>query len=134
MGKFLDDSGLSYFWGKIKAYLTDANLSTTDVTTNNASTSKHGFSPKVTAPASGNLSVEGVANGETVRSDKLLLDTTTPSTQAFSDSASAGTSLKAARVDHKHAMPAGSLIKEDGTNKAYADFVYDAGTLTITLG
>lgn len=88
------------------AAITDATISTSDITTNDASTTKHGFAPKVTAPASGNLNILGVANSETVRSDKLLLDSTSPSTQAFGDSASAGTSLKAARVDHKHAMPA----------------------------
>jgi hypothetical protein len=85
---------------------TDATIATTDITTNNASTTKHGFLLKATAPSSGNLNVVGIANGETVYADKGLLDTTAPSTQAYGDSASAGTSLVAARVDHKHAMPA----------------------------
>lgn len=86
--------------------ITDANLTTTDVTTNDATTSKHGFAPKATAPDAGNLNVLGLANSETGYANKLLLDTTSPSTQAFGDSAAAGSSVKAARVDHKHAMPA----------------------------
>ncbi len=77
-----------------------------DNTDLNANTTNHGLAPKVVAPAAGNLSVLGVANAETIRAEKLLLDTTAPSTQAFGDAAAAGTSLKAARVDHKHAMPA----------------------------
>lgn len=84
----------------------ETTITFTNVTTGNASTTAHGFEPKATAPASGNLNVEGIANGETARSDKLLLDSTAPSTQAFGDTAAAGTSLKAARIDHKHAMPA----------------------------
>jgi hypothetical protein len=35
-----------------------------------------------------------------------LLGSTSPTTQAFSDAASAGTSLEASHADHKHAMPA----------------------------
>ena len=41
----------------IKALITDANLSTTDVTTNNVSTSKHGFAPK--APNDTSVSLIG---------------------------------------------------------------------------
>ena len=85
---------------------TDATLATTDVTDNDASTTKHGFSPKAVAPSAGNLALLGIANTETIRADKLLLDNTSPSTQAFGDSTAAGTLLKAARIDHKHAMPA----------------------------
>jgi len=88
------------------AAVTDATIALTDVTTNNAGTSKHGWAPKATAPGANELNVVGITNGETVYSNKALLDSTTPSTQAFGDSASAGTSLKAAHADHKHAMPA----------------------------
>jgi hypothetical protein len=85
---------------------TDATITTTDVTTNNASTTKHGWLVKATAPSANQLNVVGIANGETVYTDKTILGTTSPSTQAFGDSASAGTSLEAGHVDHKHAMPA----------------------------
>ena len=95
--------------------ISDATISITDIATNNASTTAHGFAPKATAPAAGNLNVEGIANAETVRTDKLLLDATSPSTQAFGDSAAAGTSLKAARIDHKHAMPASPTLPTDAT-------------------
>ena len=78
----------------------DANQTFTDVTTNDASTTKHGFAPKATAPASGLLSVLGIGNGETVRSDKALFDTTNP---AAIGTAAPGTQLIAARRDHVHA-------------------------------
>lgn len=47
----------------------------------------------------GNLS--GVNSG-----NQTIVDNTTPSTQAFGDSASVGTAVVASRADHKHAMPA----------------------------
>jgi hypothetical protein len=56
----------------------ETTLTFTDVTTGNASTSAHGFAPKATAPAAGLVSVLGIANGETVRSDKALFDSTAP--------------------------------------------------------
>ena len=83
----------------------DASISVTDVTTNNASTSMHGFAPKAVAPAANVLNVVGIANGETVYTDKSIFDATAPTTQAFGDAASSGTSLIAAHRDHKHAMP-----------------------------
>jgi hypothetical protein len=61
---------------------------------------------KAIAPAANVLNVVGIANGETVYTVKALLDSTAPSTQAFGDTASAGTSLVAAHRDHKHAMMA----------------------------
>ncbi len=83
----------------------DSTLTTTDNTTNNASTSKHGFAPKAVAPAANLLNVPGITNGETLYSNKALLASTTPSTQAFGDAAAVGTSLEASHADHKHAMP-----------------------------
>lgn len=50
-----------------------ASLSLTDVTTNNATTSAHGFAPKATAPSAGNVNVLGIANGETTFSNKTVL-------------------------------------------------------------
>jgi hypothetical protein len=72
-----------------------------------ASTSALGMAPQVTAPGSGLLSVLAVANGETVRTDKALFDTTNP---AALGSAGPGTQLVAARRDHVHAMPGASDV------------------------
>jgi Head domain of trimeric autotransporter adhesin len=60
----------------IKALVTDANLTTTDVTTNNVSTSKHGFAPK--APNDGTKFLDGLGAYDTVKdSDLSLSDITT---------------------------------------------------------
>lgn len=81
----------------------EGDLALTDVTTANATTSLHGLAPKATAPASGLLSVLAIGNGETVRTDKALFDTTNPADLGV---AAPGTSLVAARRDHVHAAPA----------------------------
>lgn len=91
----------------------ESTLTFSDITTNNASTTAHGFSPKATAPASGLLNVLGIANGETVRTDKALFDATVP---AALGTAAAGTAMTAARRDHVHAVPdantlAGTTLK-----------------------
>jgi hypothetical protein len=88
------------------AAVTDATIATTDITTNNASTSKHGWMPKGTAPAAGLVNVYGIANGETAVTNKPLFDATAPSTQSYGDSAAVGSATVSARRDHKHAMPA----------------------------
>ena len=60
----------------IKALVTDANLSTTDITTNDVSTSKHGFAPK--APNDGTKFLDGTGAYDTVKdSDLSLSDITT---------------------------------------------------------
>ena len=102
------------------ADITDANLVTTDVTTNDASTSKHGFAIKAVAPAANLMNVPGIVNGETVFTNKPIFDATAPSTQALGDAASAGTSVIAAHRDHKHAMPAAATAAEitTGTDTA----------------
>jgi len=105
---------------------TDATLTTTDVTTNNASTTKHGFLLKATAPASGLYNYVGITNGETVYSNKAWFDATAPSTQAAGDTAATGSAATAARRDHKHAMPA-ALVS------AIA-FVIDGGGSAIATG
>ena len=83
----------------------------TDVTTLNSSTTAHGLVVKVVAPAANALNVVGVANAETAFTNKTILTTTVPSTQAFGDSAAAGTNLDAAHSDHKHTMPAAEKDK-----------------------
>jgi hypothetical protein len=79
-----------------------------DNTDLNASTSKHGLVVKATAPSAGLVNVVGIENGETAYTNKALFDATSPSTQAFGDSAATGTATVAARRDHKHGMPASS--------------------------
>ena len=129
----------------------DATISISDITTNNTSTTKHGFTPKAVAPAANALNVYGIANGETVPSNKTILGTTTPSTQAFGDSAIAGTNLDASHSDHKHAMPATpkdttaqtGILKGNGTTIGVAGasditgqlitgYVSGAGTVAAT--
>ncbi len=100
--------------------------------TGNASTTAHGFSPKATAPAAGLVSVLAIANGETVRSDKALFDTTNP---AALGSVGPGTAVIAARQDHVHAMPSAANV---GAASA-SSFIAGAGALTgpaapLTIG
>lgn len=60
----------------IKALVTDANLTTTDITTNNVSTSKHGFAPK--APNDATQFLDGTGAYDTVKdTDLSLSDNTT---------------------------------------------------------
>jgi hypothetical protein len=99
----------------------DADLSVTDITTNNASTSAHGFVIKATAPSSGIRNVVAIDNSETVYKNTALFDTTNP---AALGTAAPGTSLIAARRDHVHA----NLV--DGI-----EFIIDGGGgSTITTG
>ena len=68
-----------------------------------ATTSRTGATPQATAPAAGLLSVLAIGNGETVRTDQALFDTTNP---AAIGSVGPGTAVVAARRDHIHANPA----------------------------
>lgn len=72
-----------------------------------ATTSRTGATPQATAPASGLLSVLAITNGETVRTDKALFDTTNP---AALGTAAPGTAIIAARRDHVHEMPDASDV------------------------
>lgn len=84
----------------------------------NASTSAAGLAPQATAPAAGLLSVLGIANGETVRTDKALFDTTNPENIG---TAGPGDSLLAARRNHVHALP----------NTAVTPGSYTAADITV---
>jgi hypothetical protein len=68
----------------------------------------------ITVPAANILEVLGVVNGETTATWKAAHDSTAPSTQAFGDSALAGTALTASHRDHKHAMPADPVTAHEG--------------------
>jgi len=89
-------------WSILQSVVTETNLTLSDVTTNDASTSKHGFAPKATAPAAGIINLLGIANGETEYTCKALLDDTNP---ANLGTAGPGTATVAARRDHVHDMP-----------------------------
>ena len=52
--------------------ITDASLPTSDITTNNATTSKHGFVVKATAPSANVWNAVGIANGETAYTNKTI--------------------------------------------------------------
>jgi hypothetical protein len=109
----------------------EADLAFTDVTTANATTTKHGLLLKATAPASGLLSVVGIGNGETSYTNKALFDTTNPAALGV---ASPGTSLVAARRDHVHDAPASGTDITGMSALAAGDFkpltdqipIYDA--------
>jgi len=77
-----------------------------DNTDLDSNTTRHGLLLKAVAPAATLINVVGIGNGETAYTNKALLDSTAPSTQAFGDSAASGSQLLAARRDHKHAMMA----------------------------
>ena len=111
---------------------TDATLTFTDVTTNDSSTSKHGFVPKAVAPASGLINFVGIANGETVFTNKALFDATVPTTQAFGDSAAVGSAAVAARRDHKHAMMA-APTSVSGNAGTVTNGVYTNAANSMTL-
>lgn len=85
--------------------LAEAALSLTDVTTNDASTTKHGFVVKATAPAANVLNVVGIANLETAYTNKAIFDGTNP---AALGTAAPGTSLIAAHRDHVHSNNIGA--------------------------
>jgi hypothetical protein len=76
--------------------------------------------------------VLAIGNGETVRSDKALFDTTNP---AALGSVGPGTAVVAARRDHVHAMPSAA----DVGAAAATSFIAGAGALTgpaapLTIG
>ncbi len=89
-------------WILVSCIDTDKSISISDNTTNNVSTTAHGFVPKAVAPASGTLNVYGIGNGETAASNKTLFDSTNPEALGTVGS---GTSLLAARRDHVHTKP-----------------------------
>jgi membrane protease subunit (stomatin/prohibitin family) len=81
------------------ASITESAISLSDITTNDASTTKHGFAPKAVAPAANLLNVLGIINGESAFSNKALFDSTAPSPLG---TAAAGTNIIAARQGHIH--------------------------------
>lgn len=58
---------------------------------------------------------------------------TTPSTQAIGDAASAGSSLNVARADHKHAMPASIVAADLATNSVTTVKIADLNVTTAKI-
>ena len=87
--------------------LTEGGIVLADVTTLDASTTKHGLAPKATAPAAGIINLLGIANGETAYTCKALLDDTNPEALG---TAGPGTATVAARRDHVHSLPKGGVL------------------------
>ena len=104
----LDDHSARHESGGADEILLDNLAAPEDNTDLDVTTSAHGLAPKVTAPADAALlNVYGITQGETTVSMKAAFSATNdPSTQAFSDTATRGSSLFFARADHKHGMPA----------------------------
>ena len=124
----------------IKALVTDANLTTTDVTTNNVSTTKHGFAPK--APNDGTKFLDGTGAYDTVKdSDLSLSDITTndvsTTKHGFAPKAPNDTT-KFLRGDGSWAVPSsGGLTKfteaestSSPNNTVYVDSLTAAGSTT----
>jgi hypothetical protein len=111
---------------------TEGSITTTDVTTGDASTTKHGFLLKATAPAANELNVVGIANGETVYANKDLFNTTNPVALGV---AAAGTGIQASRSDHVHLLPTpqtvGATQNSGWTETSDAWSYASASTITI---
>lgn len=80
------------------------------------------------------------SSGSYVGTDATIaaFDATAPVTQAFGDSAAAGTAGTAARRDHKHGIPAassipGNIIGYTSYTRATDNFLGGAGTTSATL-
>ena len=85
----------------------------TSDTTKDANTTNHGLLLKAVAPATGFIRFVGIAYGETIYALKELFAATTPS---MDGSASAGTALTAARIDHVHPSDTSRLANSGAAN------------------
>ena len=82
----------------------DDNAAPDDNTDLDVSTTKHGLAPKAVAPDVGLINFYGIANAETAITNKPLFDSTDIVVQDFGDAADVGSSVTAARANHKHGM------------------------------
>jgi len=90
-----------------------------DNTDLNANTTNHGLLLKATAPDAGILNIVGIANGETVYSNKALFDDTNP---AMDGTAAPGTSLLSARRDHVHPTDTSRAASDHNHDTVYSRF------------
>jgi hypothetical protein len=97
--KYRVNGGIFFNGSGAAGAILEDEITLADVTTLNASTSKHGLAIKATAPASGVRNVVAIDNGETAYKNTALVDSTNP---AALGTAAPGTSLIAARRDHVH--------------------------------
>jgi hypothetical protein len=109
-----------------------------------ATTTASGLAPAATAPGAGLLSVLGIANGETVRTDKALFDATNPADLGTPDD---GDSMTVARRNHVHGIttynqadepttgqvPAGTIAFWTDTDDSKAYFCYNHGGTVKTV-
>lgn len=91
----------------------------------------------LSVPAAGLVNVLGAVNGDTEPGYKALFDATSPSTQAFGDSAAVGSAVVAARRDHKHQMMAApTTVSGNAGTVTGATFTtaltVNTGTVTLT--
>jgi len=144
VGGILDDGGDIDFTyddatpkitGAVKSgAITEAKQTLADNTTNNASTSAHGYLVKATAPASGLRNVVAIDNGETVYKNAALFDATNP---ADIGTAAPGSAMPAARRDHVHALPDGAVTVAKLATAAKTgaiEIVIDGGGAAIATG
>ena len=92
--------------------LTAAERTILSNTSNTNTGDQTGGTPNITL---GTTNTAGSSSNFLRRDDTILaFDATVPSTQAFGDSAAAGSATVAARRDHKHAMPAAPTASSVG--------------------
>lgn len=131
-----DDAGNSRT--NITVAVTDANLSTTDVTTNDVSISKHGFAPK--APNDATKYLDGTGNytvpagsgggGLTLVEAKLITSNSTTSTFSSLDGDTDGTYLLNGRIINNSGGTCEVLIKPNNvsTNQTSSYIYWDSTT------
>ena len=106
----------------IKAIITDANLTTTDITTNNVSTSKHGFVPKAPNDTTKVLIGDGTfgkstADVQTVTSSATVTPTSTNDLVVITAQATALTLANPTGTFYQ-GQPLMIRIKDNGTARA----------------
>jgi hypothetical protein len=111
----------------VSATVTDASLTTTDVTTNNASTSKHGFLKKLSNVATEFMN--GLGNWVSVTIDALLPSQTGNSGKFLTTNGSAASWGEASSVTQANDTDAGTSV-----DSAYGEVTFLSVSKTITSG
>lgn len=120
-------------------YVSDAQLTVIGNTSGTNTGDQNGGTPAIVL---GTANTAGSSPNFLRRDDTILaFDVTSPSTQAYGDSAVVGVATVASRRDHKHAMPASTkdttaitgILKGNGTSVSAATGA-DLPTMTATIG